>query len=137
MNDQGIAAARAHSRSSGRARQHCPKRRRVLCLSGNDSRCAADERLNLLQYLALRRHDLRHVQLQLASRGLSSLGRTESHVRQSLETVLQVLHALDGKEFDSDFSSTAITAETGESLLAAHTDALLGPSPKERGVRIM
>src|SRR4030095_8036599 len=93
--------------------------------------------LNLLQYLALRRHDLRHVQLQLASRGLSSLGRTESHVRQSLETVLQVLHALDGKEFDSDFSSTAITAETGESLLAAHTDALLGPSPKERGVRIM
>ena len=54
--------------------------------------------LNLLQYLALRRHDLRHVQPQLASRGLSSLGRTESHVRQSLETVLQVLHVLDGKK---------------------------------------
>jgi pyruvate kinase len=93
--------------------------------------------LNLLQYLALRRHDLRHVQPQLASRGLSSLGRTESHVRQSLETVLQVLHVLDGKKLDGDFSSTAITAETGQSLLAAHTDALLGPSPNERGVRIM
>src|SRR6476661_8231248 len=93
--------------------------------------------LNLLQYLALRRHDLRHVQPQLASRGLSSLGRTESHVRQSLETVLQVLHVLDGKSLDGDFTSTAITVETGQSLLAAHTDALLGPSPKERGVRIM
>jgi pyruvate kinase len=93
--------------------------------------------LNLLQYLALRRHDLRHVQPQLASRGLSSLGRTESHVRQTLETVLQVLHVLDGKSLDGDFSPTAITVETGESLLAAHTDALLGPSPKERGVRIM
>jgi pyruvate kinase len=93
--------------------------------------------LNLLQYLALRRHDLRHVQPQLASRGLSSLGRTESHVRQSLETVLHVLHVLDGKNIDGDFSSMAITVETGQSLLAAHTDALLGPSPKERGVRIM
>ena len=93
--------------------------------------------LNLLQYLALRRHDLRHVQPQLASRGLSSLGRTESHVRQSLETVLQVLHVLDGTSLDGEFSSTAITVETGESLLAAHTHTLLGPSPKERGVRIM
>jgi pyruvate kinase len=93
--------------------------------------------LNLLQYLALRRHDLRHVQPQLTSRGLSSLGRTESHVRQSLETVLQVLHVLDGKSLDGDFSSTAITVESGQSLLAAHTDALLGPSPQERGVRIM
>jgi pyruvate kinase len=93
--------------------------------------------INLLQYLALRRHDLRHLQPQLAARGLSSLGRTESHVRQSLETVLHVLHVLDGRKFDDHFSSTAITVETGESLLAAHTDALLGPSPKERGVRIM
>jgi pyruvate kinase len=93
--------------------------------------------INLLQYLALRRHDLRHVQSQLASRGLSSLGRTESHVRQSLETVLQVLQILDGKKLDSDFSATSISVETGDSLLAAHTDALLGPSPRERGVRIM
>ena len=75
--------------------------------------------LNLLQYLALRRHDLRNVQAQLASRGLSSLGRTESHVHQSLETVLQVLHVLDGKTLDGDFNSTAMTVETGQSPLAA------------------
>jgi pyruvate kinase len=93
--------------------------------------------VNLLQYLALRRHDLRHVQPQLASRGLSSLGRMESHVRQSLETVIEVLHVLDGKKFDGDCGSTAITVETGDSLLATHTDALLGRSPKKRGVRIM
>jgi pyruvate kinase len=93
--------------------------------------------LNLLQYLALRRHDLRHVQTQLASRGLSSLGRAESHVRHNLETVLQVLQVLDGKRLETDSGSTAITVETGQSRLATRTDELLGPSPKERGVRIM
>ncbi|MGZ5537796.1 MAG: pyruvate kinase, partial [Chthoniobacterales bacterium] len=35
---------------------------------------------NLIHYLALRRHDLRELQEQLAALGLSSLGRTESHV---------------------------------------------------------
>jgi pyruvate kinase len=93
--------------------------------------------LNLLQYLALRRHDLRHVQPQLASLGLSSLGRTESHVRQSLEAVLHVLCVLNGDTLDPDHRPMAMTVETGESLLGAHTDALLGPSPTERGVRIM
>ena len=47
---------------------------------------------NLLHYLALRRHDLRPLQEQLARLGLSSLGRTESHV---LATVDAVLNALD------------------------------------------
>ncbi|MBA5876525.1 MAG: hypothetical protein GDA66_18550, partial [Nitrospira sp. CR1.2] len=35
---------------------------------------------NLLQYLALRRRDLRPLQHRLACLGLSSLGRCESHV---------------------------------------------------------
>ena len=55
---------------------------------------------NLLHYLALRRHDLRHAQPLLASHGLSSLGRTESHVRNSLDTVLRVLHTLEGSSWD-------------------------------------
>ena len=36
--------------------------------------------INLLHYLVLRRHDIRQLQGQLALLGLSSLGRTESHV---------------------------------------------------------
>jgi pyruvate kinase len=80
--------------------------------------------LNLVHYMALRRHDLRHAQRQLAAHGLSSLGRTESHVRESLETVLQVLYALTGTAWESRQSPEALTIETGEALLTAHTDAL-------------
>ena len=93
--------------------------------------------LNLVHYMALRRHDLRHAQMRLASHGLSSLGRTESHVRESLETVLQALHALDGTAWESKLNPGALTAKTGDALLTAHTDALLGPPPKARTVRIM
>ena len=49
---------------------------------------------NLLHYLSLRRHDLRDAQTVLAERGLSSLGRTESHVRYGLEAVLKTSAAL-------------------------------------------
>lgn len=93
--------------------------------------------LNLVHYMALRRHDLRPAQLLLASNGLSSLGRTESHVRESLETVLDVLHALDGSERESALNPEWLTLEAGEALLTAHTDTLLGPPPLERTVRIM
>jgi pyruvate kinase len=93
---------------------------------------------NLLQYLALRRHDLRKVQPLLASSGLSSLGRTESHVRYGLETVLKVLHALEGGvAWEPAFDTQPLTKDQGEILLAGHTDALFGPPPDRRTVRIM
>jgi pyruvate kinase len=43
---------------------------------------------NLMHYLALRRHDIRHLQSRLASLGLSSLGRTESHALCTLLSTL-------------------------------------------------
>src|SRR5947207_471165 len=46
---------------------------------------------NLLHYVALRRHDIRELQEQLAGLGLSSLGRTESHVLAAIRAVLRVL----------------------------------------------
>jgi pyruvate kinase len=92
---------------------------------------------NLLHYLALRRHDFRHAQTVLASHGLSSLGRTESHVQHGLATVLNVLHVLDGAEWNAGFDTPPLTKETGEVLLTAHTDALFGPPPHGRLVRIM
>src|ERR1700686_1749143 len=51
---------------------------------------------NLAHYLALRRHDVRQLQSQLALLGLSSLGCTESHVFNAVQTVHRVLNALSG-----------------------------------------
>ena len=92
---------------------------------------------NLLHYLALRRHDLRDAQPVLAAKGLSSLGRTESHVRHGLETVLKTLHLLDGVPWDVESDGASITKDEGEVLLGDHTDALFGTSPSGRNVRIM
>ena len=51
--------------------------------------------LNLVHYIALRRVDLRTVQEDLARLGLSSLGRSEAHVMESLDTVIDVLRCLN------------------------------------------
>ncbi|HZU95094.1 MAG TPA: pyruvate kinase [Planctomycetota bacterium] len=93
---------------------------------------------NLLHYVALRRHDLRELQGGLASLGLSSLGRAESHVHDNLDQVLALLHQLQGHELpDPDGARAPVTAPEGRTLLREHTDALLGPRPRERSVRIM
>ena len=52
---------------------------------------------NFAHYLALRRHDIRPLQLELAARGLSSLGRAESRVLPTLNAVTAVLAFLAGK----------------------------------------
>ena len=91
---------------------------------------------NLLHYLVLRRHDLRQAQLLLAGHGLSSLGRTESHVRSGIDAVLSALHRLSGLEW-APAAGARLTLSDGEALLARHTDELLGPPPHGRSVRIM
>jgi len=93
---------------------------------------------NLAHYMALRRHDIRKLQSQLAQLGLSSLGRTESHVLNAVQTVHRVLNVLLGAN-DSLPTPTepALEIGEGEELLEANTGALLGPPPGERKVRIM
>ncbi len=93
---------------------------------------------NLVHYLALRRHDLRSLQAQLALLGLSSLGRAEGHVLSTIAAVQRALHALLGKSGDPP-SAGAIPVEIGEGacLLEHNTDDLLGPPPAGRHVRIM
>lgn len=49
---------------------------------------------NLAHYLAVRRHDIRDLQRELAKLGLSSLGRLEAHVMASLDAVLEALYRL-------------------------------------------
>ena len=91
--------------------------------------------LNLLHYLALRRHDLRKLQPRLAALGLSSLGRSEARILESLDAVRFALQALS---HDPAASAGAVTnTSVGEELLADHTNALLGPASPNRSVRIM
>ncbi len=93
---------------------------------------------NLIHYLALRRHDIRQVQEQLAALGLSSLGRTESHVLAGIEAVLKVLHQLGDREWlPPTRRERSIDFAEGNTLLRANTDALLGPPGAKRKVRIM
>lgn len=93
---------------------------------------------NLLHYLALRRRDLRPLQLRLAKLGLSSLGRAESHVLSAVDAVLDVVHrVLRRRSPKNQGEVTGIDLETGQRLLASHAEALLGPAPPERSVRIM
>ncbi|HEY7678480.1 MAG TPA: pyruvate kinase [Candidatus Methylomirabilis sp.] len=93
---------------------------------------------NLLHYLALRRHDIRGLQEHLAEMGLSSLGRTESHVLANLDAVLAALSHLAGAPpAESPPGGPGLTFAEGKHLLQTHTEALLGPAPGGRAVRIM
>lgn len=91
---------------------------------------------NLLHYLALRRHDLRPLQEQLAEMGVSSLGRVETHALSGVETVIQVLRALARQKARAGERAPCGAAE-GRQLLRRNTEALLGPAPASRQTRIM
>lgn len=89
---------------------------------------------NLLHYLALRRRDLRPLQQRLAGLGLSSLGRSESHVLATLDAVLALLHLAVGARWTP---AAPLSFDQGRELLARHADQLLGAPRPDRGVRIM
>ncbi len=91
---------------------------------------------NLANYLALRHHDLRELQLELMPLGLSSLGRCEARVLPSLDAVSSALRKLsehagpvDEPEGEAFFR--------GHDRLRANTEAVLGVAPSHRAVRVM
>lgn len=90
---------------------------------------------NLLHYLAFRHFDLRTMQEPLAKLGLSSLGRSESHVQANLRAVKYHLHRLLGDE--APYDPKCITLHQSKSLLNKNIEALLGPKPGDRSTRIM
>jgi pyruvate kinase len=96
--------------------------------------------VNLAHYLALRRHDLRPLQRELRDLSLSSLGRLEGHVADTLHGLRLVLLALLGElpaPTAQDQRSARISGDGADALLAAHTTGLLGPQPAARATRIM
>jgi pyruvate kinase len=90
---------------------------------------------NLIHYLAFRQNDIRTLQEQLAQLGLSSLGRAESHVLASLEAVREQLY------FRAQLApvpqNKGVPFKESKEALAIHTEALLGPVPKDRSTRLM
>jgi pyruvate kinase len=93
---------------------------------------------NLAHYLVLRQHDLRELQTDLAELGLSSLGRSESHVLSAVQAVYHALSALTGSEDKlRPLATPPISLGEGSELLNRNTAALLGRKPSGRMVRIM
>ncbi|MET9266924.1 pyruvate kinase [Amycolatopsis sp. NPDC004079] len=90
---------------------------------------------NLAHYWAVRQLDLRDLQARLAERGLSSLGRSEPHVRASLEAIASAAAALAGTDARERPSRDDFT--TGPRSLTSNCTALLGPEPRRRRTRIM
>ncbi|HEY6521592.1 MAG TPA: pyruvate kinase [Roseiarcus sp.] len=92
--------------------------------------------LNLSHYIALRAHDLTDLQYRLAARGLSSLGRSESHVAQALDALLATLRRLSG-EPSAPYPAPAL-ASVGATELEAEADRLFGKRQKSGPrVRVM
>lgn len=91
---------------------------------------------NLARYLALRRRELRPLQRALMVHGLSSLGRAESRVAETLEALEHVLaHLVEGVPYPGGQDPEAFFQ--GEKLLEERTRALFGPPRPDRTTRIM
>lgn len=91
---------------------------------------------NLFAYLALRRRDIRSLQADLSSWGLSSLGRLESRTLFTLESVIRRLGNTIGKDMDIEEPESK-QSTAGRNRLAQNTQLFFGDAPKERNTRIM
>ncbi|MBO0713143.1 MAG: hypothetical protein J2P59_00200 [Acidimicrobiales bacterium] len=98
--------------------------------------CHRQGAANLVDYLTLRRHDMRSVQQALAELGLSSLGRAEEHVVTSIEQVIAALHGLAGCG-DGRRTESAVGFGAGTRALESNGTRLLGPAPRGRATRIL
>ena len=89
---------------------------------------------NLAHYFGLRKQEVRRLQLELAAVGLSSLGRCEGEVR---DTLLRLCAWLDGARGDAGDAGDELNREKAEKLLHENSRALFGPMPRARHVYIM
>ena len=89
---------------------------------------------NLAHYLGLRQQEVRPLQLKLAAVGLSSLGRCEGHVR---DTLRRLCAWLAGQRGDAPDAGDPLDWAQAEALLHDNARALFGPPPPDRHVYIM
>jgi pyruvate kinase len=93
--------------------------------------------INLIHYLGLRRQDVRPLQERLATVGLSSLGRAESHVLPNLQAIITLLQRILQQASSVDLVSGIVGSEPGAVLLQDNTKNLLGKPPAQRQTRIL
>jgi pyruvate kinase len=91
--------------------------------------------INLVHYVEFRSHDVRGLQARLTAHGLSSLGRTESHVLGGIDAVIETLESLTGH--GEAPHPRPVDATDGTELLSRNGLRLLGPEPEDRPTRIM
>ncbi len=91
---------------------------------------------NLIQYLALRQHDIRNLQLDLTNWGISSLGRVERKVQANVDTVLMIISHLINEEWKPN-DYPPICFSEARARLEENSTLLLGKMPAKRRARIM
>src|SRR5262245_26215352 len=89
---------------------------------------------NLAHYLGLRKQDIRPLQFDLAGLGLSSLGRCEGHVR---DTLLRLCGWLARQPDAPSVATDPLDWTQADALLHQNTQTLFGPRPAGRHVYIM
>jgi len=102
------------------------------------SDASASGAVNLIQYLALRQHELRELQDKLSCLGLSSLGRGESGVFDNLKQVIKLLSYSLGKippDLETDLAH--LSGSHGRTILKQNAEVLFGPTSPSRDVYIM
>jgi pyruvate kinase len=87
---------------------------------------------NLAHYIGLRKQDVHRLQLELAAVGLSSLGRCEGHVADTLMRLGAWRSAKRALAL-ADPADDEIDRARRERLLHTNTEALLGARPRDRG----
>jgi pyruvate kinase len=92
---------------------------------------------NLAHYLAFRELDLRPLQSQLASWGLSALGRSESRVLPTLDAVIANLETICHVDCQLVSRPSREQFLRGMEELKRNTDALFGPPNDGRETRIL
>jgi pyruvate kinase len=93
---------------------------------------------NLAAYIALRRHDLRPIQGNLAALGISSLGRCEGHVVAALDAVIHALRLMRGVPVARlRIARVAREITRDPLLLRRHTNRLFGEPAAQRWTRFM
>jgi hypothetical protein len=93
---------------------------------------------NMARYVALRRHDLRSLQRELTPWGLSSLGRLEGHVLETLDAVVRALSALTGEQAQETIAAhPPASFFAGDRLLRNRALVLFGPPSPGTDVSIM
>ena len=89
--------------------------------------------VNLIHYLALRSFDLREIQEQLSTLGISSLSHSERHTLVNIENILFILYRLSGIKPAVEIPGmSGFDYPAGRKRLRENTDAVFGPSAHGR-----